>query len=76
MIDCAGRVLGRGVRQRPDKAARGRQGQGPRLPRNTEVQHASGVVGAQHDVVGFDIAMDDPAGVRFLQGPRHLGRDA
>ena len=57
---------GRGVRQP-------RRGRLRDEARQTEVEELHVTVGAHHDVLGLDVAMDDPGCVRDGQRPRELG---
>jgi hypothetical protein len=82
----AAELLGRHVAQRAsDLAAPRRRGApgGRRLVveralgvgGDAEVQHLDGVVGADHDVRGLEVAVDDPVGVGAGQRARHRGHD-
>ena len=44
-------------------------------PREAEVEHLHVAVGADHDVFGLDVAVDDAGGVRRGQRARHLPPD-
>src|SRR5450432_3386351 len=79
------RLLWRHVSRRPeDRSDAGEPGTAPapalRIDlRDAEVEHLHEVPGAapldQHDVVGFEVAVPDPRGVRRAEAPSHLPRD-
>ncbi len=74
------RLLGGHVLRRPQNLGRLFGIRTPRGLRDPEVEHLHEIVAAidrrQHDVVGLEIAVDDPALVRGEQGARHLLDDA
>ncbi len=80
--DLAARLLGRHVADRPEQqpclGARGRRAYRHRLgldARQAEVEELGVAVRPHHDVVRFDVAVDDLRGVRDRQGLGHLARN-
>ena len=61
---CVGSGM-RGGRARPDI----------RHPRETEIEHLRVAVAAHHDVLGLDVTVHDPRGVRGRERPRDLPAD-
>ena len=69
-------LLGRHEVHRPDPAAgRGQPAFGERVAREAEVAEVDLVVGAEQDVGGLDVAVDEPGIVRGVERVGHMGHD-